>query len=396
MSISLNCNMGIFQKNNVMTVLKQLLEQILQKQEIYYKNNRKIISDFISQQEKMESQIRSMAEEITKLQEDVVVYKAKFDSQEVNVRKFSENTTQKVFNEWIENCKQDIKESIFLDTKTLIKDTLESAKNYMTNQVSANVSKQIKKEIQDDVKAMVRQSMYDEYLKRGITSPKKPIPQEAQVKSEKQSDIYIKLPETQEIADSQQGNIITKIDTNAIRKRILEAVENKNKIIAERKAGMLGGKENSTHECNNYSPVDEISITEASQSVKNIITQSKLGIYKLPCFFDGEKIFGIYNPDHHTQIIHAGMNEDIMVESPAYLQKIHIWPNCEHIAALPNNSLATTTNECEIHYTKGGKIHTLHTDLPVCECCLVGVYRESNCNKTLEEFITDFMDGKVH
>lgn len=424
----------------MLEILKQSIQQMLKKQENYNACVNDVIAKLKNKVEDQEKMLFNLNKVNADMQNDL----QRFQESVGNITENAKNSVR----DMLENMKNEMIASTMENVKTVINQTMESAKNYMTNQVSDNIHKKIQLSLPDTVENLVRKAMYDEYYKRGLVkkeSNEKYNANNVIIDNKNANNSYVDLSNgnieqkniitvkeqgsvmnneygeknnfnTEENSRSfGNGGVITKIDTNQILKRIMEAVENKKKKLGDVQAVKTSENqtfnqmptyqdnvaiqaevneeiENRFEKCNNIQNVTNIIL----QNVQSIILQSKLGAYTLPCFFDGEKIFGIYNPDHHAQIIMAGMSEEIMTSSPSYLQKIHIYPDCKHLSSLPNNAIATTKSECEIHYTKNAKIVTIMVNLPLCECCLHGIYKDYDISKSFEEFVDDFISGKIH
>jgi hypothetical protein len=110
-----------------------------------------------------------------------------------------------------------------------------------------------------------------------------------------------------------------------------------------------------------FEQVETRPVTELEKTIIDI----KLGAYKLPCFFDGENIFGVYD----KQIA----------------RDVHISPKCNY---LPKDNIEKTYHENII-------VNGNNVNLSICRQCLSNLYGSSTIEKSISEFSSDFLSGEI-
>lgn len=110
-----------------------------------------------------------------------------------------------------------------------------------------------------------------------------------------------------------------------------------------------------------FEKVETRPVTELEKTIIDI----KLGAYKLPCFFDGENIFGVYD----KQIA----------------RDVHISPKCNY---LPRDNVEKTYHENII-------VNGNNVKLSICRQCLTNLYGSSTIEKSISEFSSDFLSGEI-
>lgn len=187
------------------------------------------------------------------------------------------------------------------------------------------------------------------------------------------NDFRIQKPINNKATDIQTEKKIVNIDTNAIQARIKDAIQSASKV---------SNANNST--------------VNVQNKVKQIIQEAHIGLYALPCFFDGDRIFGIFC-DEHTDNLHLAGSEMEMLANSKYLNKIHISPKCDDIAINDNFDMIYPDNDqmCNIRYNgSDGKV-TKRIRVEICEKCSSKIYESKPEKVTLEKFTRDFLAGKI-
>lgn len=354
--------------------VKQIESRMLENEKLNLETSRKI------------DDIESMFNEFKAVQENNFSL-FKIDNEEFKKIKLPETTREIIKNE-LSPISKEISTSIMEKTNSLLDKTMQMAHNQLIREVSNEIFEKISQYLKLEVEKIVKSQMYDEYYSSKISN--KPESQTSQSPAQNLKQIEQELREAikQDEYRAMEENYknapeIKKIDVNKIKQKIQEAINIKNDKIENH---------NTKQEVNEMSEVNHNE--EFKISPEMIVYQAKLGIYKLPCFFDGEKIFGVYNPDHNLNMLSSGMNEDIMISSKENMQNIHICPSCEHIKSTKNLNIADS-DECIIHYMKDGINNAKKTKLKICPSCLKKIYGENfNEERKFDEFVNDFINGE--
>jgi len=370
----------------VFKALKLALEEIISSQKEYRKITNESMQYLIQEIHKIQKDNTNLNEKITKMYDKLSSINDEYEKQTIliikkHIQSEIEDFHNKI-NDKIERMACDLQNSVIKNTS---EDVYKKIPQYLEKEVGMPTKKNIyedfnKKLISENIDSKVTLNHNEdvkqpENLNHNDTNIENPISIDGYAKKNIEHDT---------------GRVIKKIDTNAIRRRILDAIEEKNsrKLNPRNEVNMLKNLSNDNEDMKTEE-------NDFKDSVNNIISKVKFGLYKLPCFFDGENIFGIYNADHGKAIMQSGMNEELMLSSPRYLEKIHIWPECENLPSNKADILITKTDECVIHYPNNGVINSKTAVLQICSCCLDGVYKDRHISKNMSQFIDDFLTSKI-
>ncbi|QED23900.1 coiled-coil domain-containing protein [Candidatus Deianiraea vastatrix] len=365
---------------DVLEKFKDSMKIMLKTQDEYRAKSTKVIEKNISLTDSLSGKIDDIQTEVSNLQTEIDSLKTQNKNLETTISSFNtqaKSIAENVINEELKSFKIKLEEAL----DKMIADS----RGFMIKSIKKEIFDEINERLDKDVEFVVKKHIHQDFENRNYQKPQniERISESnlQQNKTESLDNIAknIKnniLAHTNSNAQNQDlnGGVIKKIDTEEIRKKILDAIERKNDKI------------------NNSLDVEKSK--QPTTAIEIILSEVKLGLYKLPCFFDGENIFGIYNADHNKNLLQAGMNDNLMIASPAYLEKIHINPFCADISE-KGDMIATKTNECKIYYTKNGNVISTTAHLNICRHCLKAIYHKDDIEKTVQQFIEDFLAGTI-
>ncbi len=292
-----------------------------------------VIENLHKKNEEMEKRMNSMQQNIQKLIEDrhqhetsitrIEVIKNDLLNQKHAIEAIEKNLVSK-------NEVLDIKNK----TEKYINEQLGLASNKLKHEILSHIREDMLPKYLESIKML---QFTSQNIQNPVITEEQPTPSEF---SRINTDAYVQRPN------------ISRINTDEIRKKIVEAISSK--------------------ESQQKTDVSPITIEKKQEGKNNIselqklIQQIKFQDYTLPCFFDGNEIFGIYDAKK--------------------CKELHIFSKCPF---LPSENLARTSSEI------GKNQDGAEKKLDICKYCVKELYKKYKPIK-MSEFIDDFLSGKIH
>ena len=400
-------NDSIEHVNSQLDSMKRQIEAFICDQGSFVNKNNNFDKELIILKEKIEFQEKMISNKIENIASEIQLVKNEN-------KKSQQEITSQVISTQVESLIPKITKDVIIESNKLLQDNIQDIKTQI-NKSLENKTQEVKNQVVTEAFEVIYQKIkiqidkFENKIQKNIElmlteEEKKKIDIERDKLSQEQEKMQKEQQKISEFMQEAKKQEISNMSGNmqAIRNAIINADLNVNN--------------NSTINHSNPSNIVKLDLDlikdQIIKSVKerkgkisfnlkksddtkaqNINNQAQMNYYNVPCFFDGERIFGIYDPDNSTNIISVGDLDDNLLN--VNLNKIHIWPKCHHIRKNVNFEI-TESDECEIHYLKDGAIKYKKIKLPICNSCLYGIYGNSRIiNKTFAEFVDDFLNRRI-